>query len=258
MHVSTPPFELRGGMIALGKVPVLSGIDLTINDGEFVVILGSNGSGKTTLVRALLGLITLTQGELTLFGTPLGRFREWSRVGYVPQRFSATAGVPASVEEVVLSGRVSVARRFRGYGKGDREAAGEALEAVGLASRIHDPVDELSMGQQQRVLIARALAGRPDVLVLDEPLAGVDQERQGSFALTLSELNRSGRTVVLVAHELGALQSLVSRAVLLGDGRVVYDGPPLYEHFHIEHVHHHPGIEATLPNLPSNPPPGAR
>lgn len=256
--MSTPPFELRGGTIALGKVPVLSGIDLTINDGEFLVILGSNGSGKTTLVRALLGLIPLTQGELTLFGTPLRRFREWSRVGYVPQRFSATAGVPASVEEVVLSGRVSVARRFRGYGKDDRAAAGAALEAVQLAGRIHDPVDQLSMGQQQRVLIARALAGRPDVLVLDEPLAGVDQERQGNFALTLSELNRSGRTVVLVAHELGALQSLVSRAVLLGDGRIGYDGPPLDEHFHIEHLHHHPGIEAALPNLPSNPPPGAR
>lgn len=248
------PFVLRGGTITLGKARVLARLDLTVKDGEFVVILGSNGSGKTTLVRALLGLIPLADGELELFGTPLKRFREWSRIGYVPQRFSATAGVPATVEEVVLSGRISVARRGRGYGPEDRAAASEALEAVQLADRIHDPVDELSMGQQQRVLIARALAGRPDVLVLDEPLAGVDQKRQGDFAMTLGELNRSGRTVVLVAHELGALQSLVSRAVVLRDGEIAYDGPPLDEHFHIEHVHHHPGLEAKLPNVPSNPP----
>ena len=252
--MNAPPFALRDGTIALGRTRVLENIDLTVHDGEFVVILGSNGSGKTTLVRGLLGLIPLAAGELELFGTPLRKFREWSRIGYVPQRFSATAGVPATVEEVVLSGRISLARRGRGYGGEDRAAAVEALDAVQLADRVHDPVYELSMGQQQRVLIARALAGRPNVLVLDEPLAGVDQQRQGDFAMTLGELNRSGRTVVLVAHELGALQSLVSRAVLLSTGRITYDGPPLDEHFHIEHVHHHPGLAAKLPNVPSNPP----
>lgn len=244
------PFALTGGRVALGGHTVLDGVDFVMNPGEFAVVLGANGSGKTTLVRSLLGLVPLARGELRLFGTPASRFREWWRIGYVPQRFSAASGVPATVEEVVLSGRIARARRLRGYGRIDRVAARRALETVGLDGKHHEPVDTLSGGQQQRVLIARALAGDPDVLVLDEPVSGVDIEHQEIFATTLAGLRASEHSVLLVAHELGAMQDLVTRAVVLSAGRVVYDGAPLDEHFHIEHVHHHPHgapAERTVP-----------
>ncbi|HVM35104.1 MAG TPA: ATP-binding cassette domain-containing protein [Actinomycetota bacterium] len=244
------PFSLTRGRVLLSGHIVLDDVDFTMNAGEFVVVLGANGSGKTTLVRSLLGLVPLGRGELRLFGTPFRRFREWWRIGYVPQRFSAASGVPATVEEVVLSGRVARARRLRGYRAADRAAARRALEIVGLDGKHAEPIDRLSGGQQQRALIARALAGEPDVLVLDEPVSGVDFEHQEIFASALGALRAEEHSVLLVAHELGAMQDLVTRAVVLDAGRIAYDGIPLDEHFHIEHVHHHPHaspIERTVP-----------
>ena len=244
MHVDgEPPFELTSGHVVLGGNLVLRDVDFRLDRGEFVVLLGANGSGKTSLVRALLGLLPLSSGELKVFGRPLRSFREWRRIGYVPQRFTATSGVPASVGEVVLSGRVARARRLRGYSKEDHAAAARALETVGLTNLDRTPVENLSGGQQQRVLIARALAGEPDVLVLDEPIAGVDLERQQQFAATLSGLSGAGHTVLLVAHSLGALAPLVSRAVVLELGRVSYEGPPLPDQVHTDHIHHHPHLE---------------
>lgn len=240
---AAPPFELTSGNVVLGGNPVLQNVDFRLKKGEFVVLLGANGSGKTSLVRALLGLNTISSGELRVFGRPLKNFRDWKRIGYVPQRFTAASGVPASVSEVVLSGRVARSPRLRGYTKQDHAAAARALETVGLASLDRVPVETLSGGQQQRVLIARALAGEPDVLVLDEPISGVDLDQQQQFAATLGELNRDGRTVLLVAHALGALAPLVTRAVVLELGRVAYDGPPLEDQVHTDHIHHHPHLE---------------
>lgn len=249
--MTAPFFSLEAGRVVLGGRPVLHEVNFEMHSGEFVVILGANGSGKTTLVRSLLGLAPLSSGTLRLFDRPPARFREWWRIGYVPQRFTATSGVPATVEEVVLSGRIARARRARAYSADDKAAARRALDAVGLAAKSKDAIDTLSGGQQQRALIARALSVEPDVLVLDEPVSGVDIEHQEIFASTLSALRAEGRSVLLVAHELGAMQNLVSRAVVLEAGRVAYDGPPLDEHFHIEHVHHHPHLRAveeqTLP-----------
>ena len=238
---NTAPFSLSGGDVSLEGRPILKGVDLEVHEHEFVALLGANGSGKTTLVRALLGLLPLSSGDLRLFGEPLRSFRGWERIGYVPQRFSAASGVPASVTEVVQTGRVARSRRFRPYGETDRKAVREALEEVGIGELAGRPVSGLSGGQQQRVLIARALAGEPDVLVLDEPISSVDLEQQESFANTLTGLAGTGRSFLLVAHALGPLQPLVDRAIVLQGGRVVYDGRP-FEPSHEEmHVHpHHP------------------
>lgn len=233
-----PVAELKGVSVSLGQNLVLDGLDLTFAQGEFVALLGANGSGKTTLVRALLGLLPLDAGEVLLFGKPLARFKEWGRVGFVPQRYGATSGVPATVEEVVLTGRLSVARRLRGYSAGDRDAAREALQAVGLAEVRKWRVSHLSGGQQQRVLIARALVNRPEMLLLDEPVSSVDLENQEIFASTLERLSESNISVVLVAHALGAMEPLVARTVVLAGGKVAYDGPPT-EEFQDEHAHHH-------------------
>lgn len=239
----TAALEVVGGTVVIDGAVILHEVDLRVDDGEFVVLLGANGSGKSTLVRATLGLVDLAAGEARLFGNALRSFEEWPRVGYVPQRFTAASGVPASVEEVVLSVRMARGRRVK---DADREAARAALEAVGLQGKGRTPVDQLSVGQQQRVLIARAMAADPDLLVLDEPVSGVDIEHQQSFAATLARLKTEGRSVLLVAHALASLEPLVDRAVVLDGGHVVYDGPPLPEQVFASHVHHHPAEGAHL------------
>jgi zinc transport system ATP-binding protein len=232
------PVDLREGAVAIDGRPVLRGLDLTVRSGDFLALMGPNGSGKSTLVRALTGLLPLTAGSLELFGTDIEHFEEWSRIGYVPQRPGAGSGVPASVWEIVASGRLGRRKLFRPLSRADRAAIDDALEVVGLAHRAKDGIHRLSGGQQQRVLIARALAGEPEMLLLDEPTAGVDIANQRALAATLQELGSRGSTIVLVAHELGPLAALVTRAVVMRDGRIVQDGPPLADHG-VPHEHHH-------------------
>jgi zinc transport system ATP-binding protein len=234
----TDPVRLHDGAVAIDGRPVLRGLDLTVRSGDFLALMGANGSGKSTLVRAITGLLPLTVGSLELFGTPIDDFEDWSRLGYVPQRAGAGSGVPASVWEIVAAGRLGHRKLFRPLSKVDRMAIDDALDVVGLAHRARDGIHRLSGGQQQRVLIARALAGEPEMLLLDEPTAGVDITNQRALAATLHELRSRGSTIVLVAHELGPLAPLVSRAVVMRDGRIVRDGPPLADHG-MEHAHHH-------------------
>ena len=205
---------------------ILHDVSLSVGAGEVVAILGANGSGKSTLIRTVLGLVPLGRGTIELFGTPQRRFKDWARIGYVPQRLGAGGGVPATVGEVVASGRLARRGIFRPPGAADRAAVRQALTDVGLLDRIGDPVATLSGGQQQRTLIARALAGRPDLLVLDEPTAGVDAASQEAFAAALGRFGAGGGTIVLVAHELGPLHPLIDRAVVVHEGRIAHEGPP--------------------------------
>jgi zinc transport system ATP-binding protein len=251
--VPAPAIEVRDGGVLLGGRPVLRGIDLTVTAGEVVAVLGANGSGKSTLVRSILGLVPLRRGAVSLFGTPLAQFRDWRRIGFVPQRSSATAGVPASVREVVTAGRLSHRGPLQPLRRADRTAVSEAIAAVGLADRADDGVSTLSGGQQQRVLVARALAGGPELLLLDEPTAGVDLASQQQLATVLQELLTRGTTVLLVAHELGPLGPLVGRTVVMRDGRVAYDGAPLasFEDVPRAHVHAHVGPPTRVDYVPA-------
>lgn len=210
--------------VELGSQPVLRGVSLRVHPGETVALLGPNGSGKSTLVRTLLGLIPARHGAVRLFGTDLRQFRDWSRIGYVPQRSTVNL-TRAKVSEVVGSGRLGHRRPFLPPRRADRAAVRDALQVVGLADRAGTEMQHLSGGQQQRVLIARALAAEPDLLVLDEPTAGVDLEHQQILADVLTGLLRRGMAILVVLHEVGPLTPLVSRAVVLRDGRVVHDGP---------------------------------
>lgn len=234
----TPLVEASGLTVAIAGRPVLRGVDLVVREGEFVALMGANGSGKSTLVRALTGLLPVTGGSVRLFDTDIASFRHRERIGFVPQRATAAGGVPASVREVVGSGRLTRRRPLRLPGRDDRRAVDDALAVVGLADRAHHGVSTLSGGQQQRVLIARALVGEPDLFFLDEPTAGVDLPSQRALAEALGTLSARGATVVLVAHELGPLAPLVDRAVVMHDGRVSYDGAPLNDE--AAHAHHHP------------------
>jgi zinc transport system ATP-binding protein len=238
--VTDAVIDLRNGTVSYEGRVALSGVDLHVAPREVVAVLGANGSGKSTLVRAVLGLVPLSAGDLRLFGTPAGRFHDWTRIGYVPQRGGATTGVPATVREVVSTGRLAVTG-FRRARAADREAVDRAIATVGLTDRAGDSVATLSGGQQQRVLIARALTCDPELLVLDEPTAGVDAASQAGLAETLGELAQQGATIVLVAHELGPMAPLITRAVTMADGRVLHDGaPPDSDHLHLhdpEHAH---------------------
>ncbi|WP_345578950.1 metal ABC transporter ATP-binding protein [Streptomyces prasinosporus] len=244
--MTEPVISLRGVRADLGSRPVLRGIDLTVRRGEVVALLGANGSGKSTAVRGVIGQVPVGAGEIELFGTPLRRFRDWARVGYVPQRTTAAGGVPATVTEVVSSGRLA-RTRFGVFRRADREAVRRALDLVGMADRAGDSVDALSGGQHQRVLIARALASGPDLLIMDEPMAGVDLASQEVLAETLRHQVAEGATVLLVLHELGPLEPLIDRAVVLRDGCVLHDGPPpkaVGQHALPGHDHVHPHAPA--------------
>jgi zinc transport system ATP-binding protein len=238
--------------VSYGSRDVLHDVSLEVAPGEVVAILGANGSGKSTLIRTVLGLVPLTRGEIGLFGVPRRRFKQWARIGYVPQRIGAGSGVPASVGEIVASGRLARRGIFKPARAADRAAVRMALEDIGLADRIGDPVATLSGGQQQRTLIARALAGEPDLLILDEPTAGVDAGSQEAFAGTLTRFQRHGGTVLLVAHELGPLEPLIDRAVVVHEGRIAYSGAvpePAGHHAEPGHDHVHPHAVQEQPGI---------
>jgi zinc transport system ATP-binding protein len=231
----TPIAELRGCDIGYEGHAVIHDLDLSISPGEVLGVLGSNGSGKSTLIRGMLGLTPVLAGEVRLFGVPRGQFKDWARIGYVPQRQTVGGGIPSTVSEVVGSGRLTRLRPWRRFGPDDHAAVADAIAAVGLTVHERSSMTALSGGQQRRVLIARALATDPDLLVLDEPTAGVDRANQEALAEALRALVERGTTIVLITHELGPVEPLITRAVVLRNGEIVHDGPPLDD----EHHHHH-------------------
>lgn len=218
--------RLAGATIGYQGRAVLVDVDLVVSRGEVVAVLGANGSGKSTLVRGVIGLADVLSGTVELFGEPADQVRDRWRLGHVPQRHTVAGGIAATVTEVVTSGRLPRLRPWRRSTDQDRDRVRQAIATVGLAGRERAPVATLSGGQQRRVLIARALAAESELLLLDEPTAGVDAEHQQALAETMADLTAAGTTIVLVAHELGPAATVVTRAVLLRHGRVEYDGPP--------------------------------
>ncbi|MFW6599305.1 metal ABC transporter ATP-binding protein [Propionibacteriaceae bacterium Y2011] len=219
-----------------GGLPVLRGVTAEVLPGEAVALLGGNGSGKSTFIRAALGLVPIQHGRITLFGTPQPQFRAWHRIGYVPQRTSASLR-GATVREMVMSGRLPLRKPFVPAGAADRDAVNRALVQVDLADRRSHEVANLSGGQQQRALIARALVSDPDLLMLDEPTAGVDLEHQQILADLIQQLITGGRSMLVVMHDVGPLSSVIDRSLTMRSGRIANVEPPPAEH---SHDHHHP------------------
>ncbi len=211
-----------------GKTTAISDVSLDIKQGEFLGIIGPNGGGKSTLLKAILGLIPITTGNIEIYGGKLGKNR--TVTGYVPQFASVDRQFPISVLEVVLTGRLKKGLSlFMKYSKEDIEIAYEKLRYVGMEHLAKRQISELSGGEFQRLLIARALTVHPRLLLLDEPTASVDVSSRDQIYDLLKELNKE-ITIVLVTHDLLAISSEVKKLACL-NGKLVYHGEPqLNEH----------------------------
>jgi zinc transport system ATP-binding protein len=202
---------------AYGHSVVLDRVSFAVERGTFVALAGGNGAGKSTLLRVLLGLLPPAGGTVSL---------DRSIVGYVPQRPMLSESLPATVAEVVAAGRLARRGWWRRATSADRAAVDAALDAVDLADAATRRFSQLSGGQQQRVLIAKAMANDPELLILDEPIAGVDAASQERFRDALVSRIDRGRAVLLVSHELSAVADALDRVLVLAHGRVAFDGAP--------------------------------
>ena len=242
---SDPIVSLRGATFGYAEHAVVRHVTLDVHPGEVVAILGPNGAGKSTIVKGLLGLSDRLGGEVLLFGTPLDRFGDHARLGYVPQRHTLSGSVRATADEIVAFGRLVRQSWFGRPSATDRQVIARALDVVGLADRAGTDVGTLSGGQQRRVLIARALAAQPDMLLMDEPTAGVDTANQHVLAEVLGRLAAQGVTMLVVTHEMDAFVEIVTRVVVVDRGGVTFDGPRDVflareaEVLHEHHTHHH-------------------
>jgi zinc transport system ATP-binding protein len=249
IQVSNVSFAYEDGL------PVLQGLSMHVHTGEFTALVGPNGAGKSTLLKIMLGLLQPQHGQVYLFGTELRRFKDWWRIGYVPQKpEQSNPHFPATVEEVVMLGRTAKMGLFRWPRREDHAQVNRALELVGMELLKHKMIGQLSGGQQQRVFIARALAAQPDLLMLDEPTAGVDAESQARFYELLRELNKElGVALVFVSHDIGPLRGMLDTVACVNRTLCYYGppegfseapahfavvGPQLGDHSH-DHLHEH-------------------
>lgn len=217
-----------------GEQPVLTDVSLVIQPNEFVGIIGPNGGGKTTLLRLLMGFLKPTHGTIELFGKSPKEFH--TGIGYVPQGMRFDRQFPISVLELVLSGRLSTLPWHGQYSKEDIQAAHAALEKVGMLGFCDRPFGNLSGGQAQRTLIARALASNPKLLLLDEPTASVDSQAEADIYKILQDL-RNSMTIVMVTHDLTAAINLVDRVICVQNSAISLKPEEVCEHFAVGLYH---------------------
>ena len=212
--------ELRDVSLGYDSQPVIAGVSFAIERGEFLALLGPNGAGKTTLLRGILGLIPVLAGRIVD-----GFDRTVNPPGYVPQRDTLDPIFPLSALEVVLMGTYAKLPPLWPVGRKLRRLAAQCLDQVGLAAVAGRPFWALSGGQKQRVLIARALAAEPQVMLLDEPTAGVDHDAEAAITELIAQLHREQHlTVVLVTHHPGRIRSVLQSVVWVDDGQAIKQG----------------------------------
>lgn len=219
--------EVQNVSFSYGQTEVLENISLTIHRGDYLGIIGPNGSGKTTLLKVMLGLLKPTAGTIKFFGSDRLGFKDLSRVGYVPQKaINFDSMFPATVREVVSMGRYGKLGLFHGLKPADKMIVDRSLKQVEMFDLQARQVSDLSSGQQQRVFIARALAGEPEVIFLDEPTVGVDVKSQEQFYLLLKKLNQElGITLILVSHDIDVVANEVTELACINH-TLVYHGMP--------------------------------
>jgi len=215
--------SLNGVFAGYNGKAIIADITLDIAPGDFVGVIGPNGSGKSTLLKVIVGLITPWQGKARISGDSPEKARK--RIGYLPQLTQIDFGFPANDFDVVMMGRYGNLGFCKRPGKADKEAVDAAIARVGLSEKQMAPIGELSGGQRQRAFIARAIAQEPDLLVLDEPITGVDLSTQHALSGLLEELNKAGVTIISTTHDLNCAASSFNKVVCLNN-RLVAQGSP--------------------------------
>ncbi len=216
--------EIRNLSVAYNRRPALEGVTLSVPRGAMIGIVGPNGGGKSTLVKAMLGLVPRLRGEVEVLGRPVNR-RARRLVGYVPQREDVDWNFPVSAFDVVMMGRVPSMKLLRRPMHRDKELAWEALRTVGMEKFADTRIGEFSGGQQQRIFLARALTQEAEVLLLDEPVSGVDAPSQHEIFDLLRKLQGAGKTVIVTTHDLSCVAERFDLALLL-NRRIVAFGRP--------------------------------
>jgi zinc transport system ATP-binding protein len=226
LPVSNEPLvSVKNISFGFGSTKVLEDINLTVTNGDFLAIIGPNGSGKSSLVKVILGIYEHGKGSVELLGEDIKNFKQWDKIGYVPQKATnIDPFFPVSVREVVGMGLLSKKKFPRFLRRKDAKVIDHALEQVDLKNFKTRRIGELSGGQQQRVFIARAIVNQPSLLFLDEPTAGVDAETQERFYSMLGTLNKANKiTIVLITHDLGIINKRVNKIACLNQ-RLVFHG----------------------------------
>jgi ABC-type Mn2+/Zn2+ transport system ATPase subunit len=218
--VAAPALRLQHVSVRLGDRLALDDASFDVATGAFVGLIGPNGSGKSTLLRAVLGVLPLESGSIEVNGRPPDESRDL--FAYLPQRRQQNLELPLRVRDVVMMGRIRRTGLFRPQRRDDREAVDNSLELVGLTSRRNSAVGELSFGQQQRVFFARALAQEGSILLLDEPMNGVDPQTQELFVELLRGFHAQGRTIVMATHDLTQAAAMCDNLCVLNQRLVAY------------------------------------
>jgi zinc transport system ATP-binding protein len=232
---TAPVIDLDRVRVAMDGHLILEDITFSVESGRFVGIIGPNGAGKTTLLKVILGLLQPTSGEVKLFGMkPLQTLRKGNYIGYVPQRSALDRDLPFSVMDVILMGRVGAIGPLKWFGKKDRADAEDNLRRVELMEYADRPIGQLSGGQMQRALIARALScGNPKMLILDEPTVGVDIPHQLDFYELLAKLRKEmGLTILVVTHEVAIISKYADRMICLNRTMHLHCNPAEMMHYH--------------------------
>jgi len=204
--------KLENIWVNYNSAPVLEAVNLSINTDDFLGVIGPNGGGKTTLLKVILGLVTPSQGKVTVLGKSAVKSR--GQIGYVPQTTVYDRDFPINVWNVVLMGRYGTTGLLKRYSQRDKDAANKALVTMGITELRNRQIGKLSGGEQQRVLIARALASEPRLLLLDEPTASVDPAMQTEFYEILNQLKKQV-AIVLVSHDISAVSIYVNKIACL-------------------------------------------
>lgn len=243
MNKNKAAIEIKDLSFSIDELSILENINMSIKQGDFAGLVGPNGGGKTTLLKLILGLYKAQSGTIKIFGEPVKTQRKV--IGYVPQYANFNCDFPISVQDTVLQGRLGLTKFLGGYSKKDKSIANKVMLETEIADLANRSIQSLSGGQMQRVLVARALAAEPEILLLDEPTANIDQRAEKDI-FDLFKIINQRMTILIISHDIGFVSDYINKVFCLNKTLVCHDASPVTSETihalygdHVSEVHHH-------------------